>query len=99
MVRWTQERNLILIFKVFKSKCPRVYLGGDWRHFAHLVGIGTETIQFWRRLGLRNPMDNVLSFWKDSHVATVLALHRILITDQVGAMSLAKLVSEFYHVD
>ena len=76
-----------------------IHLGGDWRHFGHLIGISTETIQFWRRLQLRAPMDQVLSFWKAHHTSDVRLLHRLLMSPQVRAMNLAKLVSEFYHVD
>ncbi|XP_067944568.1 uncharacterized protein [Watersipora subatra] len=72
---------------------------GDWRHFAHLIGISTETIQFWRRLDMHNPMEQVINFWKDQSSANVRLLHRILMSQQLKAVHLAKLVSEFYYID
>lgn len=63
------------------------------------MGVNSETIQFWRRLNLDNPMEQVLNFWKDTQSAEVTLLHRILLTPQVKAYRLAKLVSEFYDVD
>ncbi|KAF6027375.1 hypothetical protein EB796_014308 [Bugula neritina] len=74
-------------------------LRGDWRQFAHLVGISTETIQFWRRLECKRPMQQVMSYWKDSQAADVRTLHRILLSEQVKAVNLAKLVADFYYVD
>ena len=44
-------------------------------------------------------MEQVFNFWKDQNSADVTLLHRILMSQQVQAMNLAKLVSEFYYVD
>lgn len=67
--------------------------------FAQKVGVSTETIQFWRRLKIRNPMEQVLTFWKDSKAATVRMLHRHLKSPQINGLIPAKLISDFYQVD
>ncbi|XP_067942576.1 uncharacterized protein [Watersipora subatra] len=73
--------------------------GGDWRAFAQRIGVSTETILFWRRLNLKNTMEQVLTFWKDSKGATVRMLHRHLKSPEIYALIPAKLISDFYKVD
>jgi len=75
-----------------------LFTGGDWRLFAHRIGVSTETIHFWRRLSLKNPMEQVLTYWKDSNAATVSMLYRHLKCPQINALVPAKLLSDFYNV-
>lgn len=82
-------------------QCQSIFLllGGDWRMLAQRIGVSTETIQFWRRLNMKNPMEQVLTYWKDSKGATVRMLHRHLKHPQINALVPAKLISDFYAVD
>ncbi|KAF6029955.1 hypothetical protein EB796_011743 [Bugula neritina] len=75
------------------------YTGGDWRAFAQRIGVSSETIQFWRRMNMKNPMEQVLTFWKDSKGATMTMLHRHLKHPHINALIPAKLISDFYQVD
>lgn len=90
-------RGLVLIAR---RPCHfRFVSGGDWRLFAQKVGVSTETIQFWRRLNMRNPMEQVLTYWKDSKGATVRMLYRHLKSPDINALLPAKLIADFYQVD
>jgi len=48
---------------------------------------------------MKNPMEQVLTFWKDSKGATMTMLHRHLKHPHINALIPAKLISDFYQVD